>query len=297
VKHNTRRTTARTGAPAQSRDAAGRWGLAILWIGTLAGIVLGVRALEPYAHAAGGAEPWRLQWVQVPATIEDWVLSEIQNERQTYDLRPLFAADVHTPELCMRLAEELSKSPWIASVERISKQADGLANVHAQFRRYLTFVVRDGMGYLVDDSGVRLPRQHLASTLDAYGMVLVEGAREAPPEVGRPWPGGDVAAGLKLVKFLSEQCPPALLTYFRAVDVTNFKDRLNRRDGWLKIRTLHSNRYILWGLPPGEEFGIESNASRKLALLWAHYSKYGQLPSRDRIDVRDADSIAVPQTP
>ena len=273
----------------------------MLWTVSLSGIAYGLHRLEPYAAGANGDGTWHLEWVDVPSTVDDWVLEEIENDRSECDLSLLRDVPVSDPDLCQRLHRELTESPWIESVERVAKRADGTISVYAKYRHYLTFVFADGMGHLVDDVGTRLPREERQSLLEqSHGeprMIYLEGARARPPACGQQWAGEDVQAGLKLVAYLHEHCPRALLNLFVAVDVSNYGDRLNRRDGHLKIRTVYPNRWIFWGLPPGEEGDVEATAARKLEMLWDEYCKHAQLPDIDRIDLRDEEGILVPRTP
>lgn len=266
--------------------------LVILWLASFTGIAYGLHRLEPYARAANGNGEWQLKWIDVPATLDKWTLGEIEQETDLYDLEPIFESDVYSPDLCKRLLDALEKSPWIADVHRVSKQADGVVEVRADIREYLTFVVRNRMGHLVDKTGVRLPRTDQENFLSQYeDMIVVEGVRAPVPPIGQPWESPAVAGGLKLVKFLNARCPTGLIDSFKAVDVSNYNDRLNSRDGWLRIRTIHPGSYILWGLPPGEEDGIECLAERKLEMLWSLYSRDGQLPGHGIIDLRAENEI------
>jgi hypothetical protein len=272
--------------PAMSRSAFRRLALVLLWGGSLGGIVYGLHWLEPYARAAGGNGSWRLEWATTLPEKDEWILSEIEKNAEA-----LKAVDLHNPSLCANLSTELGRSPWVERVERVTKRSDGVISVAAKFRLYLTFVLKDGLGHLVDESGIRLPRDEHKSILEArqseYRMIYLEGVREAPPPVGETWPGQDVAAGLKLVRFLSHQCQDQLLPSLKAVDVSNFGFQQSRQEGRLRIRTLYPNRQVLWGDPPGEEVEPELSPARKLDCLWRLYSGRGQLPDRGgAIDVR-----------
>lgn len=284
----------RAARPSNSPPPVGRAGLRrlvmlALWLASFAGLAYGLHRLEPYARGAYGSTPWRLQWVKVPDSVPDWVLAEVERDQLTDALR---RRPAHDPELCRDLAAALGRSPWIAAVRRVAVQADGLVNVRADVRTYLTYVVSDKMGYLVDRAGVRLPREEPRSRLDQYGMILLEGVKAGPPPPGQPWPGEDVAAGLKLVAYLEERCPRGgLRESLKAVDVANYNGRLNRREGWLRLRTLHPGRLIHWGKPPGEEYDIEARADRKLEHLTALYARHGQIPDYNFVDVRDPKEI------
>ena len=283
--------------PRSSSAVTKRLATVTLFCATFVAIAHGVHWLKPYARAALGGDQWRLEWVDLPATIDQWIQDDVLNETRLYDLHPLLETDIHDPQLCERLGLALEQSPWIARVERVSKGPDGVVRVQARFREYLTYVVRDGMGYLVDEAGVRLPRQEAKAFLPEYELILVEGVAADVPPLGEPWNSDDVVAGLQLVQYLEANCPPGLRGSLKAVDVANYQDRLNRRDGWLRLRTVHPGRYILWGLPPEEEYDIESSAERKLEVLWSLYQEYGQLPDLKDIDVRDATGFLHKVTP
>ncbi|MGD8451421.1 MAG: hypothetical protein PVJ57_06345 [Phycisphaerae bacterium] len=308
TKATTRRSrTTRASTPSlamtMSKAAARRLAFASLWLIALAGAVYGLHRLEPYALAANTKGPWTLSWINPPAD-SAWMLKEIEDERLTATFRQ---TDIHDPNLCERIKDALEQSAWIEKVERVAKRSDGVVNVTAVFRRYVSFVVKDGMGYLVDAQGTRLPRQVPASSLGEYGLLLIEGASGPVPSVGqawsckpfskRSWSGTDVQAGLALVTFLREKCPPELLGLLVAVDVSNCDDRLNGLDGWLSVRTIYPGMWIRWGLPPGKEYGIEATSNTKFEHLWSAYRNGSQFHERSLIDVRPRKGIIVPSTP
>ncbi len=289
----TPRTRRKTHTPQMSLAAARRLGLLLLWCGSLAAVAYGLHRLEPLALQAQGDGSWELRWVDVPTSIDELVLDEIRTAAERHGPRPLFDADLRTPTLCANLKAALEASPWIAEVWRVSKQADGVVQVEARFREWLTYVVRNDMGHLVDGEGVRLPRQAGAAYLPPVdsNVILVEGVTSRVPAVGAAWDDPAVHAGLELVKYLHASLPPGLRDSIRAVDVANYENRLNARDGWLRLRTIHPGQYISWGLPPGQEYDIESSAQRKVEALWALYRQHGQLPNFEGLDVRDKHSV------
>lgn len=277
--------------PASRRPLARPLALALLWVVSLAGLAYGFRRLDDYARALTAVDSWRIEWVGVPATVDDWVLGEIEAEVAAAEGGALRAADFQAPDLCRRLAEVLGRSPWVAEVHRVSKRADGVVEVRARIRQYVTYVVRAGRGYLVDGEGVRLPREEGEAFLDQYGMILIEGVEAPVPAVGEPWADEAVLAGLDLVRFLERHCPDGLRDSLKAVDVSNYGNRRNARDGWLSLRTVGPGGWVRWGLPPGEEYDIESPASRKLEMLWSYYAQHGQLGEGRIIDVRGHDEV------
>ena len=260
------------------------------WAGTIVAAAWGMNYLEQYVQAARPNVPCRLEWIDLPnwlsAPDNAWVLYQIG---QAIDARP--DDDVYDPELCRRVGQSLAGSPWVERVERVTKQPDGTVRVQAAFREPLAFVESRGRAYLVDGTGVRLPLEYSPDFLGPSDLFVVVGVSGPIPDIGQAWsgkdpqqPAVDLAAGLKLVRFLHDAAVQGRLPFrawLRKIDVANFDGRDNKFDGRLRIRTIHPNCYIDWGLPPGEEATVDTaSASRKLDLLNALYAEQGQLPAR-----------------
>ena len=288
-KTNTRRRGAKTrrAGPVLTQAAARRLGVLTLWALTAVGVVYGLENLDSRVRAAHADGAWHAEWTNLPPTLDSWILEEVERNAGIQDGGRLHAASLWKPDLCRIIGTEVAASPWVESVRRVGKEADGKILIEAEFRQYLTFVVRAGMGFLVDVNGVRLPRELTASALDGYQMLLLEGVEAPPPRVGEQWQGEDIANGLKLVRYLNRYCPTDLLHTLKAVDVANNRDRLNGRDGWLRIRSVYSDFYTSWGRPPGEEYEIECSAGAKFERLWSFYKQHARLPR----DLRDHDSV------
>lgn len=265
--------------------------LPVGWAVLIVGVVAGLHRLEPYALSVLKPQPtqWELRWVDLKSWVPDFVVQETQ---QRLVRAGLFDRSLHDSELAADIGTNLAASPWIESVHRVSKQADGVLRVHAEFRQWLTMVTYNGMAYLVDREGVRLPRQERSAFLNPSDWIVVEGAAGPVPEVGERWASPGLAAGLDLVHYLHQNAPSALRASMRAVDISNYERAVDPLAGVLRIRTLHADGFIEWGLPPGEEHDIEPAADRKLAALNTLYKQRGQLPP-GQIELRYEDRILV----
>jgi hypothetical protein len=286
---------ATTSPPARRQVPWLTLGRASLWLGTLAGVSFGLHALDAYADSQRPSQPRRLVWDNLPAWLGDPqnadVLREIEQATGLFDGQRSLEDDA----LCANVGSSLARCAWVEQVERVTKRQDGEVRIRAAFRRPVTMIVKDGTAYLVDEGAVRLPRQIRAAFLDARHWVLLQGVGGDLPEIGRPWAGKDALAGVRLVRIVNEayqQRRPGLWEQLVAVDVSNFEGRQSRRDGRLRITTLHPETVIHWGLPPGEEYPVESPVERKLAHLEGLYEEFGERwVEVGPIDIRAQDRV------
>jgi hypothetical protein len=298
---NGRRTVGRSNRPERTPvDPAARsrlvWGLTgaafIVLSCVAAGYALSV-TLEPAARQLSYQYETRLVWVDRPRwlTSPAWqdVLAEIERH---VDLRS--DDDIYHPELCSYVARAVAASAWIERVHRASKLNDGRIEIRASFRRPFAMSVRDATAYLLDATGVRLPRDVPVADVNAAEWILIRGARSRLPAIGQRWEGDDLAAGMRLAAYLYEAAAAGKVPFrnqLRAIDVSNFGRRLDPRAGQLRLDTVFPQTYIHWGLPPGEEYDIEATAEQKLKNLREKLAPTGALSDLGAIDVRDPHEI------
>lgn len=242
-------------------------GKASLWVASLVAIGFGLHSLDAFAHDLHRAAPPALEFVDLP----DW-LHRPEHAPVVEELRQsagLFKDDdVADRDLCARVAANLGGSPWLKSVNRVTK-CPGLVRVHADIRQPLTMVAFDQRAYLVDLDGVRLPREMAAADVDPQEWIVLQGVRGPVPKVGESWNGNEIRPGLQLIRLLNERSAAGCLSCraeLKAVDASNFDLRKAPLDGQLRIIT-RTGTCIEWGMPPGEEAGIERTAKGKLDLL------------------------------
>jgi hypothetical protein len=265
--------------------------LIVLWLGTFAGVAYGLHELEPYVRALNTSD-MVIEWLGVPDWLHDanWkhVLPDLEAR---IDLHP--RTDPHDARVCPYVASRLAGSAWIERVRRVSKQIDGRVKICADFRKPFAMVERNGVAYLVDGTGVRLPERWASKDINRSGWWVIQGAVKPVPRPGERWQGGDIAAGLKLARFLYAAEVSGQLPFreaITAIDVSNFDGRRNPWAGRLQLTTTNPESYIHWGYAPGEEYDTESSAERKLQLLRTAY-ELGRLPDTVPIDVRYEDCI------
>ena len=266
--------------------------IVVAWIGTFSVVAYGLHQLEDYAYDVSVVDA-RIEWANPPQWLSEanWqhVLPSLERQINLPE-----ETDLYLDSVCPYVAEGLAGSAWIEELQRITKQSDGTIRIFAKFRKPFAMIERHGTAYLVDRHGVRLPEQWSAGALNRGGWIVIRGVEVAVPNPGEKWDGEDLAAGLKLAAFLYQMETAGQLPFrdeIRAIDVSNFDGRRNRRDGHLQLVTTNAGSYIHWGMAPGAEYGVEATAGRKLAMLRELYARAGRFPDRGPIDVRGEDGI------
>lgn len=293
-----RKTTRKSAGPAwrmpkPSWPAIRRTLVVLLWAVAIGGAGYGLHRLEPLAAAATTAEPARLEWVNLPPWLADPQQIEVlRHLERVVNLPP--DADIMAPQLCEYVGRGLEASPYVARVSRVAKLTDGRVQIWADFRKPFAWVAWRGMAHLVDREGVRLPVKRESAYAYDTPLFVIDGADTPPPgDAGQQWVSPRVAAGLKLAELLYAAHGDGRLpmrAYLRAIDA----GAMDRLGGNLRLVTIYPESYIVWGLPPGAEYGVEASPEQKLRWLRHAYNLYGgQMPNEGPIDLRDPSVLVV----
>jgi len=235
-----------------------------------------LKLLLASALAAGGAWLW--------LKTEDW-LAEYATARQSEPIGPDRVRLVGVPdwmgpsirrELCWEASRGLTANPldqaglnnaatavrgsaWLRQLRQLRRTASGQVIVEAEFRQPVAIVqARDGY-HLVDADCVRLPGLYLKHTAGRLEIPMIVGVSRQPARPGNPWASEELAAGVALVCFL-ESAP--YLDQIRSIDVSG-----RDTDGRVHLVLRTPEGRVHWGLPPGQEFPYEPDASEKKRLL------------------------------
>ncbi len=218
------------------------------------------------------------------------------------------------------LKHNLRVSPWIKQIHHVKllygqKPGDTLeidceyripvALVHGQTAPTPTDPTGDHY-YLVDADGVALPERYKPEQLGkvVYGhdgrmnIRVIEGISNPPPALpGKTWPGGDIRAGLEMVRALAGH---PYTEEIMKVDMTNFQGRVDERESHIVLWTNHTPpTQIRWGRPESDKGSgiVEIPPRDKMLYLEKVFQQFGRVDAgRPWIDIR-FDHITYPADP
>jgi hypothetical protein len=275
----------------------------LLAVALLGGIGAGYYYADQYVEQRVGftSQPLIIVINNRPAWMNDFLVEQIANIA-----RPIGAHSSFDHKLLVDTVEMLGRNPWVKKVRSVRraythKPGDTL-EVDCDYRAPVALVKAGPFYWLVDEAGVRLSERFTEEQVPSiqFGpdgktcIRVIEGVALSPPHLpGEQWRGQDLAAGLKMVKYLFEL--PYTQQILR-VDVTNFMGRVNRNDPRLVLETSFHTR-IWWGRPPSDnevDSFIEVNTAHKLKALRQIYEKYGRVDGGYKwLDIR-FDQVGVP---
>lgn len=295
-KSESRNRIAPNAAAAPKQPLAGKvslWIAAMVvgWAATLGGVAWAVARMDRYTLQEVATAPTEFRGLPIWLDEPGWQYAK------TSVLNSMILAPedtIYTGDLCERIGRGLASNPWVECVNRVRLRADGAIDLDAVFRRPLAAVVRDKYVYLCDANGVRLPLERAlrADEVNADAYFLISGVRAPLPPEGQAWQSKELRAGLRLVSWLEanglRDLP--LRRWLRDVDVSEF-DTPGRPNGGLLVHTIYPCATLTWGIPPGEEAGIEATAERKLQHLIYEFSLHGQISDDRPLDLRPTNGI------
>lgn len=222
-------------------------------------------------------------WLQQPGHryIRDAILSSVT-------LNPsedCFSSDAITS----KVAHDLSSCKWVQEVVRVRKDdRDGVVWVQCTYSLPTAWIQQRDKCYLIDDRGVRLPGIYASSHIVGSKMPIVSGVAAEPPEVGLPWSGEDLQAGIRQATVL----PAHIREQIASIDVSNYMGRKNPQAPDIKLITQERASEIYWGHAPGEEYEVELAADSKVKVLEDNLRRYGRIDgNRAYLDIRTAPAF------
>ena len=240
------------------------------------GAYVGFGDLEQEVHAlARFDQELTLEWEGLP----DWLNLHdnchiLDSLTRRVDLRT--GDRLLDPDLAARLGRTLAEPEvgWVKSVQRVVVHPDGVVSIRCDFRQPASWFVQGRYAFLVDEEGVRLPGRYEAADCEGGSLMMIEGVRMKPPEIGQVWRGADLTAGLKLAGLLRGQ---PFRHQIGRILVENHDGRVDRSRPHIELTTDRPGNRIWWGRAPDEELGMEISATQKIILLRTLYDQWGRI--------------------
>lgn len=240
------------------------------WTSLLTGAVLlawlGLPALQARAIArtvaATPPEGVRVVFVDPPSVLDD---DELRKLTTTVRRAMREHASPLLHEGLDATPEALMATGWFETIHQVAWKNDGSVHVDAEYVVPVA-VVRTARGDdLVDSQARRLDLTYRAGY--APLPVIVHASQPAPDGFGETWLGGDVQAGLALLRRIQGE---PWFKQVAAIDVERFQN-----EGLLAFRT-HSCT-ILWGRSPDQATVQEVPVHQKLEYLTYLFRQYGAI--------------------
>jgi hypothetical protein len=285
------------------RVAAFHLSLAIVLLGGLgAGYFYADRYVE--RNVATPSQPLIVVLKNRPAWMNDFLVEQI-----AMIARPVGPHSAFDRQLLVDTALGLKANPWVREVRSVrraftNRPGDTL-EIDCEYRAPVALVKWGVFNWLVDEKGVRLSERFTEQDVPniQFGpehhtiIRVIEGVRHPAPHLaGEKWDGDDLAAGLKMVKYLFDR--PYTEQILR-VNVANYAGRVDNKDPQLVLITKY-NTQIWWGRPPGDDdvdSFIEVSTARKMRYLQLTCEQFGRVDAKEQwLDIR-FDKVGRPSPP
>ena len=267
-----------------------RLGFAALFVGGVAGVLLGARV---YAERTvlTPANPPHVEIVNAPAWMNPQLRSRI--EQVATPPEPRSSLDGQTMQ---NVAASLAAEPWVKKVNQVRREyrdapGDTLA-IDCEFRAPVALVQDGNWFWMVDADGVKLPERFAKSELSqvALGQGLqgiqlriVIGVRANAPEAGEGWKGDDLKAALDLARLFHGK---PYMDDVAMIDVSSVEppslDETRRRNE-IVLHTKY-NTQVVWGesIPQGNAFSSDVPVDQKMMVLESLYNRFRRLDAGQR---------------
>lgn len=220
--------------------------------------------LEAKAIAAG--DPGTVAYTSAPPWFDALRQSEV-SQRVAQAVGP---GSVLDPNRLGLVRAALESTGWFESIEQVRLADQGGFLVDATFVRPFAVIRHGEFDYLVDVDARLLPLQWAAGHRPASPhYVAIVGAADMPAgDFGTKWPGGDVAGGLELAKFLAKE---PWFEQIAAIDVSQLPTRNEA-----SLITTGGGR-LLWGRLPNDRTAAEVPPESKIRSIATLHASTGRI--------------------
>ena len=265
MKKKHRKDRAKEAAPSAEAEVRGtilRPLLPVVCMAVLVcGAVWGLERLRAHVFALPEyRQPIRVELQNPP----DWLERERWGPRILAGIK--IPADASLPDatLVKQIAQDLAGSGWVKHVHAVRKRMDGAVLVDCEYRRPIAMLQTEYCYVPVDREGVRLPEVY-ERVDNSSGWLRIVGVKTEIPQVNGRFVGEDANAAIEIASGIFDQ-GWEISSRLCAVDVNNFRGRVDRRKDYILVWRPDHPHPIIWGSAIGEEIE-EPTAAEKLATI------------------------------
>lgn len=264
----------------------GTFVVAVIVLALVAGVVMGNRTLKAKATAITQKVECKIsiEWPMLsrpkdapaPKSVDEmtWMPRQLREDL----LARAYAAverepDPFAPAAIADVGATMMESGWFEGAPRVERGGPGEMRISGKWRLPAAAVRTSDKEILVGWDGRPLPVVY--DRLGSSGMQFIAGPIEDPvmaapgkPDCSKPWPGGDVDAGLELLALLAKQ-PYA--RQVAGVQIGSHKDEKS-----LEIISREGGK-IVWGGRPSKPMIGEASTEAKLGKLEWLTRTYGRI--------------------
>ena len=237
--------------------------IVLAWFFAIVGVIVLAAMSVPKLRATRiSAADVRVSFQDPPIWLDDSLLLELQDVARIH----LAQAPIGREGLTQTI-DALYSEGWFSDIAQVKWKNSNQALVDASFLiPYARVLDTHGFVY-IDVYGRILPTREGAIVKQNYHFVTLDNPEfQRPQRPGLQWSGGDVLAGLSLLKRIYDK------PWISQVTSIN----LSR---WVESKSLtlvtDTPSNLIWGSAPGEERALEALVDEKIDRLDHLYTKYG----------------------
>lgn len=263
----------------QFATALASFGLFVLLLGVLAGVVVGQRPLEKRAAALPGARATTIviRWPQVKASEDGSPLTWVPDrERQALQEVAMLALsgdlERYSSDPLERVGKAMTSSGWFTDRPTVRRSVGGVIEIDGAWRVPAAVVRREGVDQLISWDGFPMP---ITAQSGTTAFPVIDSPALPAPQAGygkvdynTAWPGEDIAASLELLALVLRQ-PWA--SQVSGIDLSSFPVQRS-----LAITTTYGTRVVWGGRATRPALG-EVSTEQKLAHMQELFEKHRRI--------------------
>ena len=239
--------------------------IVLSWVLAVAGLIALTAMSVPKLRAIQiSVSDLKVTFNDPPIWLDDSLLLELQDVARIH-----LASTTVGREGLIQTADALAATGWFNVIKQVQWVNDTEAIVHASYLiPYAKVLDQNGIVF-IDMQGRRLPTRVGAIVKPNYHFItLKEPSFERPMRPGLQWNGGDILAGLNVLKLIYNKPWATQILFINLARWTTSESLMLETD---------TPSVFIWGSSPGEEHGLEALAEHKIERLNHIFTKYGRI--------------------